>query len=259
MGKKEGRIVKVANQIKKEKQENKEANNLPSLPKKQKKGKGILVFFGILIITGVIGFVFRKQLSSTLGNALKNVPIANKLFKQEDTDPYSNLTKEELISQLETAKNEQDALNQKVLDIEGQNLELEERINTLKQYEAQYTDFLNQKQAWDEKIAKTNPKLFLEQFEKIYPDTMEKIYKDIKIDDMLTKEQKEFCNTVGQMEQDQAAKALETLISTDPELIKLVFEGMEQERKSLILSSMQSQNAATVIKLLSPNVDGTNE
>lgn len=234
------------------------ADTRPPVPKKRKKGSKFVILFIVLAITISVGFFFRKQIGGYLGNTLKNIPIANKIFK-EDTDPYSNITKEQLISQLEAKKAAEDNFNQKVLDLQEEKQGLVEKISTLKQYETQYADFLNQKLAWDEKIAKTDAKMFVEQFEKMYPDTVEKIYKDIKIDDILTKEQKEFCNTVAQMEQEQAAKALETLIPTDPELIKLVFEGMEQERKSLILSSMQSQNAALVIKLLSPNVDGNIE
>jgi len=239
------------------KEVNEDIAPLPLVPKKRKKGNKFFMLFIILAITVLLGFVFRKQIGNYLGNTLKNVPVANKIFKQ-NAEPISNVTKEQLIKDLEISKMEKDNLNQEVLDLQVQNQGLEEKMNALKKYESQYTDFLNQKQAWDEKIAKTNPKMFLEQFEKMYPDTMEKIYKDIKIDAIITTKQKEFCNTVGQMEEVQAAKALEELITTDPELIKLVFEGMEQERKSLILSSMQSQNAAIVIKLLSPSVDGNN-
>ncbi len=242
----------MANEVKKERAVKADSNPSPLEPKKRKKGNKLLIFFFILLAVGITGFVFRKQIGRLLSNNLKGVPIVNQFFK-EQTDPYGHLTKDKVIQELEQKKREQEQLNQEILDLEEQNAALEQKINALKEYETKYEEFISQKEAWDERIAKTDPKMFVEQFEKIYPETAEKIYKDIKIDTIITKQQKEFASTVGQMDADQAAKALETLIPSDPELIKLVFQGMEQERKALILSGMQASNAATVIKLLSPD------
>lgn len=224
----------------------------PIKRKKHKKRNGLFIGLGILIVLVLMGIVFRNQISAYLGNVLKDVPIANEFFKQE-TDPYKLLTKQQLVTQLEQKTAEQEALSQTLTELQQEKSSLEEKITALKEYEAKYAEFISQKQAWDETIARTDPQMFLEQFEKMYPDTMEAIYRDLKIDDILTKEQKEFSNTVAQMEEEQAAKALEALITTDTELIKQIFEGMKQERKSLILSNMQSENAAVVIKLLSPD------
>ncbi|WP_069997454.1 hypothetical protein [Cellulosilyticum sp. I15G10I2] len=235
-----------------------EAKPSPIEPKKNKKGKQLLVFVVILAVVGIVGFVFRKQLGQFLAANLKNVPIVGSVFKEE-SDPYLNITKEQLIQELEVKKTEQTNLDQRIKSLQEQNEILEQRITDLKEYEVKHEDFLNQKEAWDKEVAKTNPNMFLEQFEKMYPETMEKIYKDIKIDTQITKAQKQFATTIAQMEPEQAARALEILIPTDPELIKLIFASMEQERKSLILNNMLSSNAATVIKLLSPDVTLTNE
>ncbi|MDF2594865.1 MAG: hypothetical protein K0R69_1206 [Clostridia bacterium] len=235
-----------------------DAVNSPLTPKRRKKGKGIFIVLGILTAVGIAGFIFKDQISAFLGNALKDVPIVNEFFKQ-DADPYKNLTKQQVITELQNKTLAEENLNQTISELEEQNRALTEKISALEQYESNYAEFISQKQVWDENIAKTNPQMFLEQFEKMYPDTMEAIYRDLKIDDILTKKQKDFSNTVAQMEEEQAAKALETLIATDPELIKQIFEGMQQDRKSLILSNMQSQNAAVVIKLLSPEITQNDE
>ncbi len=55
------------------------------------------------------------------------------------------------------------------------------------------------------------------------------------------------------MDESQAAKALELLIATDSELLQVIFEGMNTDRKALILSEMTSESAAQVIKLIAPD------
>lgn len=237
---------------KKEKPVKMETVDSPIKHKKRKKRTGFFIGLGVFIAIVAAGIVFRNLIGAYLGNVLKDVPIANEIFKQ-DTDPYKSLTKQQLVTQIQQKTLEQETQNQTVIDLQEQNDALQQKITALQEYEAKYAEFISQKQAWDANIAQTNPQMFIEQFEKMYPDTMEEIYRDLKIDDQLTKEQKEFSNTVAQMEEEQAAKALEALIATDPDLIKQIFEGMKQERKSLILSNMQSENAAVVIKLLSPD------
>ena len=229
----------------------------PKKVKKPKKGRAFLILFIVLILIGVVGFIFRNTLGQFLAQNLSSVPVIGTFFQQEI--PYANVSKEEMIRDLERAQSEKENLEQALANVQEEKAGLEQRLSALDEYEARYEDFLNQKEAWDEKIARTDPNMFLEQFEKMYPETMAKIYQDIKIDTQVTKAQKQYASTIAQMEPEQAARALEILIPTDPELIKLIFEGMEQERKALILSNMISNNAATVIKLLSPDVTPINE
>lgn len=59
------------------------------------------------------------------------------------------------------------------------------------------------------------------------------------------------------MDEERAAKALEKIVPTDPELVKLIFNGMQTERQGLVLSAMDSSIAAQTIKILSPNLEIT--
>ena len=97
--------------------------------------------------------------------------------------------------------------------------------------------------------------MFIEQFEKIYPETAAELYKTLKGEAINTKEQQALAKAVGEMDEDQAAKALEVLLTTDSELVQTIMKEMKDERKSLILSSMTSEGAATVIKLISPEIN----
>ena len=75
----------------------------------------------------------------------------------------------------------------------------------------------------------------------------------------MSKEQKAYANTIGQMDAEQAAKAMEILLTTDPELIQMIFENMGQEQRAAILDNMTSQGAAQTMKLISPDINIVSE
>lgn len=228
-------------------------------PRKRKKNTGVIVFFLIfmIMVLGIAGFIFRKPINQFLGSQLKDVPVVGTLFKEEGA-PKETLTKTQLEEQLASNQAEIKKLNEMVTVLQEEKVALESKIESLKEYETNYENFLAQKEEWDEAIAKTNVDMFISQFEQMYPETAERLYNEIKTTSLETKEQKAFSKTIAEMDEAQAAKALEILIPTDPELIQLIFENMAKDRQSLILSNMTSQGAAQVIKLVSPPITLTN-
>ncbi|PHV71743.1 hypothetical protein CS063_04080 [Sporanaerobium hydrogeniformans] len=226
------------------------------LSKKRKKHKSRnskIVFLILLLALVGIGYSFRKPINQFIAPKVADIPFLNKLFKEKiEQNPYVDLNKDTLIRELEQKKLEIETLNQQVSLKEQEITSLQAKIKNLQEYEVKYDDFLKQKEEWDAQIAQTDKNLFISQFEKMYPDIAQKLYQDIKIDIITTKEQKNFSSMVANMDEEQAAKALEELIKTDPELVKVVVKGMQSERRSLILSNMSAQNAALVIKLVSP-------
>lgn len=231
-----------------EKAENIENKTPSTKPAKPKKKKGFLIILVLLLLIGIVGFIFRKP----LGTLLKDVPVIGSLMTVEDAQ--GKLSYNELQSKLVATELETTTLKGKVENYEAEIKALEEKIETLKQYETSYSNFLAQKEAWDEGVARTNKELFIEQFEQMYPDTAEKIYSQFKSKSIMSKEQKSYANTIGQMDAEQAAKALEILLGTDPELIQMIFENMGQEQKAAIMDNMSSEKAAQAIKLISPDM-----
>lgn len=221
--------------------------------KKKKKKKGLWIFLGIVLVTGILLFFSRKIVTKQLAKVTQGIPVLNKIFKQAD-NPYEGVSKEQLIEEITGLKEEKKALEANIESIKQEKELLNQKITSLSQYEQNYMSFLEQKQKWDEEIALKDPKLFMEQYEAMYPDDAKQIYSELKTTEALTKTQKEFATSVGQMEEEAAARALEKLVPTDQELVKIIFEGMELERRALILSAMDSQIAAQVIKLLSPEI-----
>lgn len=225
-------------------------NDIPPFkPKKRKKKKWLFIGL-IFIILVAAGFIFRQPLI----NFLRTIPVVGKLVPST-ADSESALSKEELLIQYEKQKQDILTLEEKINVLEETNKDLQTRNVTLKEYENKYEDFLKQKEAWDQSIAENNPELFIEQFEKIYPETAAELYKTLKGEAINTKEQQALAKAVGEMDEDQAAKALEVLLTTDSELVQTIMKEMKDEKKSLILSSMTSQGAATVIKLISPEIN----
>lgn len=231
----------------KEKKEEKEEHlNPPLEPRKRKKKKWLVILILLLIIGGALVF-FRAPIMK----ALKNVPVIGGFIPDEVVE--EKLSPEELQLKVSTQEKEIAKLEAEMKALEERNMALSEQNESLKQYESMYQDFIAQKEAWDEEVAKTNTELFIQQFESIYPDTAERIYQTLKGGKVLSDQQKELSKTIAGMDEDQAAKALELLISTDSELVQTIFGGMSADQQSIILSAMTSESAAQVIKLISPD------
>ncbi|MBP3887118.1 MAG: hypothetical protein J6F30_05635 [Cellulosilyticum sp.] len=220
----------------------------PLVPKKRKKKKWPIVIVILLLIGGIV-FFFRKPIL----NGLSKVPVIGEFVPAQDIEGKEKLSAEELEIKVDAQSSEIERLKAQVESLEERNIALDEKNKDLTQYETMYTEFMNQKAAWDETVARTNPELFIEQFETVYPEIAERIYQGLKREQVLSDEQKKLSTTIGQMDEDQAAAALELLISTDSELIQSIFSGMGTDRRALILSAMTKEGAAQVIKLISPD------
>ncbi|MGL5674984.1 MAG: hypothetical protein ACRDDX_01070 [Cellulosilyticaceae bacterium] len=218
--------------------------------RRKKKRRLWIPLIGIGVVTIVAAALYMNR--HTIGKAVQKVPVLNQVFKTEEKGPYDHLTKEQLIQMIEEAKGVQTTTEAKLEEEKHTNTLLQEKIVTLKQYENQYASFMKQKTEWDEALAKANPALFMEQFDLMHPEVAERVYKDVVVQEQLTKEQKKHAQALVEMEPEQAAKALEKLVGTDPELVKVLVKSMDTESQGRILSEMQSPFAAQVIKLIAP-------
>lgn len=219
----------------------------PLVPKKRKKKKWPVIIIILLILGGSIYF-FRQPILSGLS---KLPVIGNFIPVQENGE--ENLSMDELKIKVASQEQELEKLNKEIETLKSTNEALNDKNKSLTEYETKYTDFMAQKAAWDESVARTNPDLFIEQFETVYPEVAERIYKTLKGEKVVSDKQKQLATTIGQMDEAQAAGALEVLISTDSELVQSIFEGMTTDQRATILSAMSEQSAAQVIKLISPD------
>ena len=217
----------------------------PFKPKRRRKKKWPIMMLFILILAS-IGYYFRKPIL----HQIRAFPIISQFLSESPQE--ETLSVEALSAKVTQQEQEIQKLKAEKEALEANHATLKEENTYLKQYEEMYNDFLSQKETWDEEVAKTNPGLFIEQFEHVYPDTAERLYTLLKGQKNLSDKQKTLSKTIEQMDETQAAQAIELLITTDTELLRIIFEGMSIDRKALILSEMSSQSAAQIIKLIAP-------
>lgn len=231
---------------KKDIKESEEMQMTPSLtPRKKKKHKWPIVL-GVLLIIAALIFFFRKPIL----NVARGIPfVSNYIGKAQEPE----LSPEEMKNKVAAQTQEIEDLKKQVTLLQEDQAKLIEKNESLKQYETMYTDFITQKEEWDAEVAQTNPELFIKQFEQIYPDHADRIYATLKGKQVVTDQQKEIAATIGSMDEEKAAAALEKLLTTDSELIKFIFDGMSKDSKAAVLSEMTSESAAQVIKLISPD------
>lgn len=228
------------------------ANLKKSSKKKRKIGfKGIIIMFLLLTIGVMAVYYNRDPINNFLAKNLKQVPVLNKVFKVP-TEPYLNQSKQVLVETIKEKEQQITDLNNTIDQLKEEKLALERTITNLKEYEKNYNEFMKQKQAWDENIAKANPDLFIAQYEKMYPENAEEIYAQLKSDALTTKKHKEYAKTIEQMDEKVAAQSMEILLQTDPELVKIVFNSMSSEKRAAVLSAMKAENSSKVIKLIYP-------
>ena len=213
---------------------------------KKKKGKiKILLILGVVFVIALI--VFRKPLF----NFVRDIPVIKKLMPETE-NKTEDISSDKLIEINKESEKEIDRLQEVIQKLEDYNENLKGKNESLKKYEEAQKDFLIQKNEWDKGVAAENEQLFIKQFEKIYPQTAEEIYKVIKGNEIVSKEKIEVSKAISEMDSEQAAKALEVLLSTDLDLVKNIMIEMKSTEKSQILESMSSEGAATVIKLIYP-------
>lgn len=213
-------------------------------PPKKKKGKLPMLLIIILVLVAA-AVIFKEPIM----NMARQIPGIGKLLPKEETEG-KNL--DEVLDNNRRLEEEVARLEKEVARLEDSNHEVISKNEILKKYEQEQEDFIKQKNQWDKNIADQNTELFIEQFEQIYPDTAQEIYVRLKGNEIVSKEKAEVSKAIGEMDSEQAAKALEVLLTTDMELVKNIMLEMQNTQKSEILNSMSSEGAATIIKLIYP-------
>lgn len=210
----------------------------------KKKKKWPILLSSIILLAGLI-YLFREPI---IEKASSLPVIGNLSAKKEEQQSIETLKKD-----LTRQEQELGQLKQELAALQETNESLRLKNDGLKQYEAMYTDFMKQKEEWDEEIAKTSPDLFIEQFEQVYPDTAERIYRILKGEEILNDEQRRLASTIAAMEADAAAAAVEQLLKTDAHLVNMIFESMSKDAAAAVLNEISAPSAAQIIKLISPD------
>lgn len=145
---------------KKEEEEQEHELDVPLSKKKRKKKKGPLIVFIVILLVGIGVFMNKGIINRQLAKWTKDIPVVNDFFKVEE-DPNMNFSKEELSNKIKEFEGQVKGLNEEIEKGKSEQKLLLQKIESLEVYEGRYEEFVNQKNKWDEEIAKTNPQLFI--------------------------------------------------------------------------------------------------
>lgn len=226
-------------------------NKLNKQRNKKKKGwLHSIIILSVFITIGSSIYLNRFKVAYLV----KDIPVLKVIFKEKpiNVDPYDGFSNEVLKQKLKEAETTLEIEKIKVGNLENEIILLNEKINDLKKYEENYNTFIEQKKAWDEEVAKSNPELFIDQFESFYKDDADNLYLELKGEALLSEEQKQLAKTISSMESTKAAQIIEKLLTTDTQFVQTLLRKMKSEQQAKILNEMQASTAAQVIKLIGP-------
>lgn len=233
-----------------------EENQISNEKKKNK--MPLIITSGVLLFIVGIGIIIHFNIGNLtekyLRTPLEKIPIINNLLltKNQREDRYLNLSKEDLISQIEELENTLEKKEQ-LIDIKENTIEdLESEIKRLKEIEDNQIQYRSDKQKFDEMIASQNPAEFMEFYKEMYPDTAAQVYEKLIGEEKQLQDVKKYSEPFQTMDPANAAKVFEEMIGTDIDLVVLILNNIDSEQQAAILGEMNPTEAAKVIKTMAP-------
>lgn len=211
-------------------------------PKKKKGGclLKLLIFLIIIAIPiALISFNVGNIRDKYLRPGLEKIPIIKNLLPPLE---------EGETAEIEVVDEKQQTIDSLTKEIE----ELNKEITRLKAFEQAQLQFKAEKEQFDKMIALNDPKAYSSFYKSIAPENAEELYKQAISKEVTDKKFKEYIQTFETMKKDSVATILEELMVTDMDLVITILQNLSSDKRSEILSAMDSKNAASCSKLLAP-------
>ena len=235
---------------------NDKKNNKNKEKKRGLLGKLILpaIFLGLII--AVIGFNFAGLRERYLRGVIDMIPIVNSLlpapYVNDGGDPRNLMTNTELISQIEMLQNDLDRLNNEKEGLTRRIGIYTVEIENLRAIEAQLVQIRNDKNEFDRLVAMGDPTAYAKFYESILPENADILYREATAVSERARELKRLTNTISAMDEQASARMLETLMTTDMDLVVLMLKNISTDNSGSIIESMSAENAAAVVKRMAP-------
>lgn len=209
----------------------------------------------ILLLAGLVAAVkldFLGLSSKYLVKSLEKIPgLSWFLPTQTKKDSMDNLNKDVILKKYYEKEKELMDLKKNSEQITQQLQLSQEKIQKLENYEKQFDELEKREEALDEAVAKNDSKAFVQFYEEMDPDTAKKIYIELKQEQVQDEKIKQLSSVYSNMEPNQAAEILSSMIKKDLNLVLAILRGMKSENVSAILADMESQDAALITKEIS--------
>jgi flagellar motility protein MotE (MotC chaperone) len=235
-----------------------EAKSKPKRGKKKKGGPKAALL--ILILLAVVSYcVFGLNLfnirDAYVMPVLYKIPFLSNYIPKAIPDEV--LTEAQLHTRITSLESELENTKRDLETVESTNARNLAEIERLKEFESQQIQFKQDKLDFDEMVAMQDTSAFVEFYERLYPENAAKLYPRAAADSESSGVVQRYIKNFSEMEPENSAAVLERLISTDMELVVSILNDMNSRDSSAILSSMSPDNAASVVKMMSPYVLNT--
>ncbi|NLG87996.1 MAG: hypothetical protein GX494_02060 [Clostridiaceae bacterium] len=239
----------------------------------------LTVLLSILIVLAVFGGAFYYVLKNNIYNLgeyfrprIEKTPIIRHALPPlpawEDPDDPKHLTQAELIKKYNEYRSDKADLTLRLEEANRRIMELEsekERLSSLKdeaeaarldneklleKIEQERAQLQKEKEEVAQIIARGNPEGLKDYFNRIDPETAQKIYTDIIKQEAADQQVKAMAKTYAEMEPANAAAILTELTSKDTDLVLDIISLMKSDESAEIMENMEPELAAELIKKL---------
>jgi len=239
----------------------------------------LTVLLSILIVLAVFGGAFYYVLKNNIYNLgeyfrprIEKTPIIRHALPPlpawEDPDDPKHLTQAELIKKYNEYRSDKADLTLRLEEANRRIMELEsekERLSSLKdeaeaarldneklleKIEQERAQLQKEKEEVAQIIARGNPEGLKDYFNRIDPETAQKIYTDIIKQEAADQQVKTMAKTYAEMEPANAAAILTELTSKDTDLVLDIISLMKSDESAEIMENMEPELAAELIKKL---------
>ena len=240
----------------------------------------VLTFLIVLIWIAIMALLVKLDVggfgSDILAPLIRDVPYLNLILPDkaretnqtaptEEISDYSSEGSSSGISSMEEANAYIKKLEQTLQREMEQNSsyastieKLEAEVTRLEPFEKQQKDFYEERASFYSSIVygegSPDPSAFASYYEMIDPETAERIYKQIKMDELDEAAIQAFAKTYSGMKAKQCAKIFDEMVAENQiELVARILAQMTIENRADVLAAMEKPNAAKLTQLLEPN------
>lgn len=220
----------------------------------------LIIIASIILVLGGISAAFYFNVGGINDNYLKpvlaKVGLFNDIVSEDEKDEFTDLTKEDLITQIKELRGTNTTNLDKIKTLEGTITVKDKEIKRLSEFEKDFQQYKIDKEAFDKEIANNDKAPSADEYTKYYKminaENAEKIYKEIVTSKENQKKVKEYTATYQQMDANKASLILNKLSVTDMDLVVLILSNVDSEQRASIMGNLDPKIAARITKTMAP-------
>lgn len=220
----------------------------------------------VVIWAGIFCLIVKLDIgglgSNVMAPILKDIPVIkyilpkNSITESEDLESYYGYSSlEDAVNQIKTMEKQLEELTNLKSTNAEQIAALSDEVKRLKTFEDNQVEFQRIKTDFYEQVVYSDkgpgPEAFIEYFEGMDPETAEYIYRQVIVEEEVSKEVQDYATAYSEMKPKQAAGIFEAM-TDNLALAAKILGAMTSEERGKILGVMDPEVAAKITKLMEP-------